>query len=154
MNFSIIQTNCQNSDFIKFCKLLNDFQNTLIPERVKFGFDSVDGVEVADVFLAYDGEKPIGCAALRCYKNQIGELIRVYIDENYRGHRVAEALCKEIEKLAKEKGYKTIVLDTWTRSEAALRLYNRLGYKKTNEYQTEEGDALPDLIVIMKKDLI
>lgn len=65
------------------------------------------------------------------------ELARMYTDNTYRGQGLAKIIIKEIINYAKTKGYKKIILDTWKDSTSARKLYNSLGFKERQPFDTK-----------------
>ena len=79
---------------------------------------------------------PIGCIALRPLPSVPGrcEIKRLYTTPNTRGLGLGKALVKEIMKVAIERRYKEIVLDTLDSMSAARRIYEKEGFRKTEAY--------------------
>jgi len=150
MDFQIKHTDINDKDFLMLCKKLNDSENSLVPERANV-FDSLKGLDkILSVVLAFDGKTAAGCAALGFVNEETSELKRVFIDEAYRGKGLGKLLSKEIENLAKFKGFKSIMLDTWKPNKSAISVYEKLGYSRI---EPQEPDApLAEKIVFMKKD--
>jgi len=57
----------------------------------------------------------------------------VAVDENSRGQGIGSFILEEGIKLAREKGCRRAVLDVDIENEGALRLYQRVGFRKFNE---------------------
>ena len=55
-----------------------------------------------------------------------GILKRFYVKEGYRGHNVGESLLTKLIELARDEGYKEMVLDTLITLTDALRVYKDL----------------------------
>ena len=84
----------------------------------------------AAFLIAYDGEKPIGCVALRPLSAQIAEVKRMYVVPGARKTGVACSLMGKLEEIARENGFREIWLETGLRQPAAIRLYENLGYER------------------------
>jgi putative acetyltransferase len=103
------------------------------------------------VFLVatLEGE-PVGCGALRPVTEETVEIKRMYVREKARGEGVGRAILMELERLAGEFGYKSIILETGVRQPEAIALYTRRGFVPIAKY----GDyAENPLSVCMGKDL-
>jgi GNAT superfamily N-acetyltransferase len=87
-----------------------------------------------DIVVAYDGEEPVGVAALRKFGPGIGEIRRMYVAPAYRGAGVAHRLLAELERRAREHGFKAVRLDTHDRLMEANRLYRSAGYRQIPDY--------------------
>jgi putative acetyltransferase len=57
-------------------------------------------------------------------------------------------LAEELLKRAVEKGYTTMKLDTLEKLQAAIRLYEQLGFEKTTAYY---DNPLPGVVYMAKK---
>ena len=86
------------------------------------------------LFLACREGKPIGCVALRRFDADSGELKRLYVQPDHRGHGVARALCAAAIEAAREIGYHRVVLDTLDRMTAARKLYAAAGFREISAY--------------------
>lgn len=92
----------------------------------------LDPEEVSDgrgVFLvAYRGDIPVGCGALRRLDSATAELKRMYVVPAERKRGVGRAILKSLEAEARRMGVSRLVLETGNRLEAALALYRRSGF--------------------------
>lgn len=61
---------------------------------------------------------------------QIGHILTIDVSPNYQRKGIAQKLLQEIEKIFKEKNVKTCQLEVREDNLAALRLYEKFGYKK------------------------
>lgn len=86
------------------------------------------------LFLALDGDTPIGCIALRRFDAESGEVKRLYLQPDHRGHGIAHALCAEVVEAARAIGYRRLVLDTLDRMTAARQLYAAAGFREIPAY--------------------
>ena len=86
--------------------------------------------EGAAFLIAYDGEEPIGCVALRPFSAQIAEVKRMYVVPAARKTGVARALMGKLEEIARENGFQEIWLETGLGQPAAISLYENLGYER------------------------
>jgi GNAT superfamily N-acetyltransferase len=86
------------------------------------------------LFIAMDGRRAAGCAALRKFGEGIGEMKRLFVRPEYRGQGVGRALAKRVLQEAIGAGYALIRLDTLARLKEAMCLYQSLGFKQTKPY--------------------
>ncbi|MBL8097709.1 MAG: GNAT family N-acetyltransferase [Anaerolineales bacterium] len=99
---------------------------------------------VESVILAKTSDQTIGFALIRIvrtvlYMTPHAELTELYVMEEFRQQGVASDLIAFAEKIAKQKGAKSILIQTGDDNIPALSLYHKHGY--------EEYD------VVLKKDL-
>jgi len=85
--------------------------------------------------LAYDGEVAIGCTGIRKFDNDTAELKRMFVQENYRGHWIAQRMLVLAIEKAKQIGYRKIRLDTLPGMKEAQRLYRALGFYEIASYR-------------------
>ncbi len=83
-----------------------------------FLLGTVDGVAVA-------------CGALRPLGDKVGEVKRMFVRKEYRGRGFARAILSELERVAKQRGYRGIRLETGDQQPAAISLYETAGYTRT-----------------------
>lgn len=81
------------------------------------------------VFVARDGERAVAMGALRRHAGGIGEIKRMYTMPDHQGRGIGGRILAEIEALARREGLKSLVLETGTNFFAALRVYERHGFR-------------------------
>lgn len=87
--------------------------------------------------------KIVGVVALKPLSQTECEMKRLYIQDDFKGFGLGEKLAQKIMSIAKEKGYKTIKLDTLARLAPAVKLYQKLNFKETKPYNfNPENDIL------------
>lgn len=111
------------------------------------GSGGVDPRSVAATVLVYDGEVPIGHAALRRLDGEL-EIKRMYVPPSHRGTGIAEELMVAMEQIAREGGASRVVLHTGTKQRAAIALYERHGYRAIPVYPPYVG--LPNSLCFEK----
>ncbi|MFA6493008.1 MAG: GNAT family N-acetyltransferase [Patescibacteria group bacterium] len=89
-------------------------------------------------WIALEADKIIGTLALKDMGNNQGYLKRMYIDQEYRGKGLAQAMINILLKYAKEKRFEEIYLATTRNpvSERAIAFYKK--------YNFESMSKLPD----------
>lgn len=95
-------------------------------------YNLLDGIK--DVVICYDGINPIGCASIKYFDNETYEVKRVFIEKDYRGRGFSKRLMQELEKIAKEKGIKKLILETGEALVSAVNLYKNIGYRIIEKY--------------------
>ena len=99
--------------------------------------------------VAYVGAKPAGCAALRKFDADVGELKRMYVRPEFRGCGIGKALATTILRTAQNIGYSIVRLDTLESMSEARRIYELLGFHPCPAYYT---NPLPG-VIYMEKEL-
>jgi GNAT superfamily N-acetyltransferase len=69
----------------------------------------------------------IGHAALRWFEDSL-EVKRVFVDSAYRGRGTSKLIMRELERIARELGARSLILQTGNLQFEAITLYEKLGY--------------------------
>lgn len=100
------------------------------------------------LLLAWRGEQPLGCVALRAVDADTAEMKRLYVRPAARGlslgRRLAERICEE----ARAAGYRRICLDTLPSMTAAVSLYRAMGFAPTAPYVY---NPIPDALFLARE---
>ncbi|MEO0075863.1 MAG: GNAT family N-acetyltransferase [candidate division WOR-3 bacterium] len=87
------------------------------------------------LLLAYEDDEAVGCVGLREFQDEICEMKRLYIKEQYRskgyGRKLAEAIIAEARKI----GYKYMRLDTVPWMKEAIGLYRSMRFYEIEAYR-------------------
>ncbi|MFT6337845.1 MAG: putative acetyltransferase [Saprospiraceae bacterium] len=127
-----------------FKKLVNDLDRDL---KVTDGddhafydqYNQLDDIKYA--LILFHNEEPIGCGAIKQYDAQSYELKRMYVAESQRGNGYAGAMLQNLESWVENLGVKKCILETGVRQTAAIRLYEKSGYTRIDNYGQYFGIA-------------
>lgn len=146
-----VYTNGGNSDFIELCHSLDNFLNELVggeENRAEYiPYNQLD--DIHDVIVAYDDDIPVGIVSFKKYNDECAEVKRVFIKQEYRGRGISNKLMELLEKVAREKGYQYLILESGEPLVAAMALYRKKGYKVIPNYGQYKD--MPDSICMKKK---
>jgi putative acetyltransferase len=92
---------------------------------------------------------PIGAVALKEHSSKVCEMKRLYVLPAAQGHSAGRKLCERLLSEAKAKGYSKMLLDSLKRLEAAVTLYQKLGFVETEPYNFNPEDD----VIYMEKAL-
>lgn len=101
------------------------------------------------VILMIDKDEAITCASYRVSDEKSIEFKRVYVKKQYRKMGIASSIIKELEKDAIERGFKDSHIVTGKNNYAAIGLYEKLGYYKTDKFGQFREDKT---VICMKKE--
>lgn len=85
-------------------------------------------------FCLLDEGNVIGTVALKEIDEYTVELKALYLDSAYRGKGLGTLLMKKAIEEACGRGYKSMVLDSMSKYNDALRLYEKCGFGHTERY--------------------
>lgn len=84
--------------------------------------------------VAYEDDRPVGCAGLKTLETGLGEVKRMYVEPEARGRGYARQLLTAIEDHARSLGHRRLRLDTAANMPEARALYESAGYQAIPDY--------------------
>jgi ribosomal protein S18 acetylase RimI-like enzyme len=99
-----------------------------------------DELKYMDIYVAGIQKKVVGFIIFYDYpwdRGRRGYIEDIGVLKEYRGHGIAGGLFKKAEQVMKKKGVSKVLLDVNLESKA-LRLYEKIGYKKSGYVQMEK----------------
>jgi len=138
------------TDFKKLISKLDKYLSIVNGEQDAFYAPNnvLDPLDTA--VIAYYNNKPVGCGCFKRYDEDSVEIKRMYVDPDLRGRGIASTILNELEKWAKENGFKYTVLETGLKLDDANALYRKQGYEVIENYGQYAGITSS---VCMKKTL-
>lgn len=100
-------------------------------------FNKVD--KIRHVVVAYDGEDPAGCGALKQYEPGRMEVKRMYTRPDSRGRGIASMILAELERWAVEMSNTETILETGLKQPEAIHVYTKNGYARIPNYGQYDG---------------
>ncbi len=102
------------------------------------------------LLLAFIGDEPAGCIAMRGLNADICEMKRLYLRENARGHGLGNQLIETLISEAKAAGYTAMRLDTFPpKMGKAVGLYESHGFYPVEKYYDNPHEG----VLFMQLDL-
>jgi len=95
-------------------------------------FNKIDKIRHAVV--SYENDLAIGCGAIKAFSDEATEVKRMYVSPDGRNKGIATRVLRELEDWAREMGYAKCVLETGKRQPEAIALYEKNGYRRTENY--------------------
>jgi GNAT superfamily N-acetyltransferase len=116
---------------------------TLYPRESRHGY----GVEklIAEgvaFFLMRDREIPVGCGGIKLFGTEYGELKRMYVRPKFRGRGFAKLLLEHLATYARNNGIGILRLETGIHQQAAIGLYERVGFYRISPFGEYKDDPL------------
>lgn len=132
MAVSIAAETPLQDDVRELVALLNAHLLPLSPVEFQFKMtvEQMAGPDTTVLVARDEAGRAVGCGALKMAEAGLAEVKRMYTRPEVRGQRVGVALLEAIERLARERGVVTLLLETGTGPGfvAAQRLYERAGF--------------------------
>jgi ribosomal protein S18 acetylase RimI-like enzyme len=88
-----------------------------------------------ELWVAYEGDDPLGCAAFQTIAPDTAELKRVFVRPEARRRGVARALMVHAIETIRERAYARVRLGTQETAIGAQRLYEGLGFVRIEPYR-------------------
>ncbi|WP_316830332.1 GNAT family N-acetyltransferase [Pedobacter aquatilis] len=131
---SLIRTNSDNVDFRALVALLDkDLAIRDGEESVFYAqFNKVDAIK--EVVVAYYGETPVACGAIKPFAEHTAEVKRMFVCPDYRNRGIAAKVLNQLEQWASAIGYTKCVLETGKKQPEAINLYQKAGFLITPNY--------------------
>lgn len=130
----LIRTNSANKNFTELVKFLDMDLAKRDGEEHSFYAQFNKIQQIKYVVLAFENNIAIACGAIKEYDSNTFEVKRMYTSPSYRGKGIAAKILFELEKWAKELGYKKCILETGKKQPEALHLYKKCGYIIIHNY--------------------
>ena len=131
---TIIRTNSDNQDFVNLIKLLDADLAQRDGDDHPFYAQYNKITKIKYVVIAYDGNQPVSCGAVKEYDANTMEVKRMYTTPESRGRSIASQVLTELETWAAELSYEKCILETGKKQPEAIRLYEKNGYKLIPNY--------------------
>jgi putative acetyltransferase len=121
---------------------LDAYLESLYPPDANHILDVAALLEPAVRFhVARRGERAVGTGAVRLMDGEpatggepYGEIKRMYVDPAERGQRIGEQLLQVLEDTLRAEGVGLALLETGAEQTAAVKLYERCGYRPRGAY--------------------
>ena len=99
-------------------------------------------------------EFPVGIGAVKYVKEEnYAEITRVFVHEDYRRKGIAIKMIQDLENQAQKKGFSVFKLETGIGQPEAIKLYEKLGYVKTEEGFGHHTNANHNTLYFMPKNI-
>ena len=139
MLIKIERTNSENENFCILVLKLEEYL-TCIDEEAHSECKEYNKLETIEhTIVAYINEKAVGCGAIRQFDQNTIEIKRMFVSGNARKKGIGTKILAELEKWARELGFKKSILETGDMLPEAVRLYEKSNYTRTPNYGQYES---------------
>jgi ribosomal protein S18 acetylase RimI-like enzyme len=141
MHLHIVRTDSRNCDFIRLIELLDKELDERYGELQKQynNYNKVDHID--ETVIIYKDGIAVACGAYKVHDKEAVELKRIIVMKEHRNHGLAKLLVNELEKSAKNKGYRYALLETGIKQHEAIKLYKGCGYMETDNFEPYVGNT-------------
>ncbi|MFZ6818698.1 GNAT family N-acetyltransferase [Undibacterium sp. Ji22W] len=135
------RTDSSNTDFQQLVVELDRYLAITDGDEHAFytQFNKSNGLKY--VVVAYDGDTPLGCGAIKNYADEVMEVKRMYVAPSARGKGLASSILKELENWAVQLAHPKCLLETGVNQLEAIRLYQKNDYQIIPNYGQYQGVA-------------
>lgn len=136
---NIKRTDSTNSDFVELVKHLDADLALRDGEEHAFyhQFNKINHIKHA--IVAYEGDTPLACGAMKEYAPNTVEIKRMYTLPQGRSRGIASRVLVELEDWATELSYEKCILETGKKQPEAIGLYKKSGYQFIPNYGQYAG---------------
>jgi GNAT superfamily N-acetyltransferase len=115
----------------------------LYPRKSRHGY-SVEKLIAQGVafFVLRANDFPAGCGGVQLYGTDFGELKRMYVRPRFRGFGYGKVLVDYLEEFVVSKGVGLLRLETGIHQQAAIHLYERMGFQRIPPFGEYVEDPL------------
>lgn len=125
---NIVRTTSNNPDFSQLTQQL-DVTLCDIYGTKQEDFEEYNRItDLPTVVIAYWDGQPVGCGCFKKFNEDSMEIKRMFVQEEHRGKGIASRILYELENWALELNYSYAVLETGNRQQAAVNMYQGVGY--------------------------
>jgi putative acetyltransferase len=150
MGLEIRKTDGRDKDFAELIKQLDDDLYGRYGELQKQYDGHNTTIDIEDAVVVYKDTVPVACGAFKRHGGDSAELKRIFVAKEHRRQGLSKTVVRELEELARSKGYRYAVLETGIKQHEAVALYKACGYAAIENFGPYVGNGNS---ICMKKSL-
>lgn len=145
-----MRCDCGHEDFVRLTECLDADLRSRNGE-LQNGYNRFNRIRDVDTaMIALRDDTPAGCGCFKPYDGHTVEIKRIYVRPEHRGQGIAGKMMRLLEEWAVERGNTRAVLETGKNQTEAIRLYQKAGYSRMENYGPYAGN---DHSVCFSKEL-
>lgn len=98
--------------------------------------------EAVTFFLIRHDGAPAGCGGIKFFGTEYGEIKRMYVRPQFRGLGFGKMMLNHLEDVARSQGVGILRLETGIHQDAAINLYERMGFRRIPPFGEYREDPL------------
>lgn len=147
---AVLRTTSNHEDFQKMVVQLDAYLQVVDGDDHEFYSQFNKSNLLKNAIIAYENNLPIGIGAYKEIDTKTTEIKRMFTLPEHRGKGIAKAILAALENWALEENYSIALLETGVTMKNAIHLYQKMGYKITDNYGQYIG---VENSICMKKEL-
>jgi putative acetyltransferase len=147
---AILRTTSNHEDFQKLVVQLDAYLQVIDGDDHEFYSQFNKSNLLKNAIIAYENNSPVGIGAYKEIDTKTIEIKRMFTFPEHRGKGIAKAILATLESWALEENYSIALLETGVTMKNAIHLYQKMGYKTTDNYGQYIG---VENSICMKKEL-
>jgi len=115
----------------------------LYPSESRHGFSVQKLItDAVAFFVIRDGGSPAGCGGIKLFGTEYGEIKRMWVRPQFRGSGYGKLMLDHLADYAMSHGIALLRLETGIHQHAAIRLYEREGFKRIPPFGSYRNDPV------------
>ena len=115
----------------------------LYPSESRHGFSVQKLItDAVAFFVIRDDGAPAGCGGIKLFGTEYGEIKRMWVRPSFRGLGYGKAMLDHLAEYARQHGVGVLRLETGIHQHAAIRLYEREGFKRIPPFGNYRNDPV------------
>lgn len=143
MHISILEERADTPDAMQLIAELDDTLNPFYPPESRHGY-SVEKLLQQSVtfFVLRCDDRPAGCVGVQRFGRDYAEIKRMFVRADYRGLGLGKRLLDHLAQHTRQHGITVLRLETGIHQEAAVRLYEGMGFVRCSRFGDYPDDPL------------
>ncbi len=143
MSAVITQERPDGADAVLLIGELDAHLTPLYPSESRHGFsvEKLIAEGVTFFLLRYHGA-PVGCGGIKLFGTEYGEIKRMYVRPQFRGHGFGKLMLNHLAAYAQARGVPLLRLETGIYQPEAIGLYEGMGYRRIAPFPPYKEDPL------------
>jgi ribosomal protein S18 acetylase RimI-like enzyme len=115
----------------------------LYPSESRHGFSVQKLItDAVAFFVVRDGGSPAGCGGIKLFGTEYGEIKRMWVRPQFRSSGYGKLMLDHLADYAMSHGVALLRLETGIQQHAAIRLYEREGFKRIPPFGSYRNDPV------------
>jgi putative acetyltransferase len=93
-------------------------------------------------FVIRDTGAPAGCGGIKLFGTDYGEIKRMYVRPQFRGHGLGNLMLDHLAEYASRHGISILRLETGIHQQSAIRLYEQQGFQRIPPFGDYRDDPV------------